>query len=247
MLNLISPRFSFIQFGESSTVQSCNFSPIHLCLPVYDDMDVTFQFVIQTETEEEADALCDLTNDLVEVGITDDCDAFLLNFKTSGYKPKRYRLSPTEILYNWDHGVPGFSSVISISECFVIRVVIGEQSWCSNCLQRIHDTCHTSVIEYSNEENAFDFDYCSDSITGGGEDACCAPLIISFRNRATLVIPYTAELKDKYGDAPTVQVWIYDESGDLANFGISEVYDDIPPTELRFDFGGNSSGIIKII
>lgn len=247
MLNLISPRFSFIQFGESSQVQSCNFAPLHLCLPVYDYTDVTFQFIIETETEEEANELCDVANDQVEVGITDDCNQFLLNFKSAGYKPKRYRLTPTTVLYNWDHGLPGFSTVISISECFVIRVAIGEYSWCSNCLQRIHEPCHTSVIEYSNEENAFDFDYCSDSSAGGGEDACCAPLIISFRNRASMVIPYTAQLRNQYGDAPSVQVWIYDGNGELANFGITEVYDDIPPTELRFDFGGNSSGIIKII
>jgi hypothetical protein len=41
-------------------------------------------------------------------------------------------------------------------------------------------------------------------------------------------------------------VWVYDGS-ELVAIGNRVALDALPPTELRFDFGGVSSGFIKIM
>lgn len=245
-LSIITPRFSFVQFAESNVIQSCNFQPFSLCLPVYLDNDVNFQFVLRSETEEEADALCDLDNDLISVGIVENCeDEFILNFKDLGYKPERYRISSTDVLYNWKHGFPNFTTVISRGQCFAVKIIIGEQSFCSVCFQRIGSDCHTSVIEYGSDENAFDFNYCN-SAPVNAADVDCEPLIVEFTNEEALTIPYTAQLMAKYGTVPNVQVWIYDTNGELVDMGITSKFDAYPPTQLIFDFGGPATGIIRI-
>lgn len=241
-----SPRNSFIQFDESDAIESCEYDPIVLCLPVYADNDINFQFVLVADTEGEADVLCDLTNDLLDIGIVNDCNEPLL--LTFGAKTERFRISATEVLYNWSHGLPNFGSVISIGECFRIKIILTDiyytEIFCSNCLQRISDPCHTSVIEYSNEDNAFGFDYC-----GGGtaidEVTDCSPTIIEFSNISNISIPYTASLKAKYGAVPTVSVWLFID-GELTYAGINVSFDAFPPTVINADFGGTSSGVLKI-
>jgi len=244
-----SPRNSFIQLSESSAITSCNFTTFSLCLPVYEEDDVYFQFIITAGSAEEADQLCDLDNDLITVGLAGSAsDDFIIEFSE---KPDRYRLSDFQVLYNWSHGLPGFADVVAVGECFVIKIRLSGaevyttyEAW-SNCLQRIGSDCHTSVIEYGNEDNAFGFYYCnSEAVDAGQED--CDPTFIQFTNQSTLTIPYTASMSAKYGDAPTLKVWIYDTNGELVNMMVRQAFDTYPPTELRFDFGGAATGIIKI-
>lgn len=238
-----SPRNSFVQFGESSTIQSCNFADITLCLPVFEDDDVYFQFIVSADTQEEADALCDLENSLVVVGLAENCAGNLI--KTFTEKPDRFRISEFQVLYNWSHGLPGFTDVVNVGGCFVIKVTIDETvDACSNCFNRISSDCHTSVLEYGNDDNFAGFNYCnSEGVDPATED--CDPTFISFTNQATLVIPYTASMIAKYGNVPTIKTWIYDGT-ELVNMTVRQAFDAYPPTELRFDFGGASTGIIKI-
>lgn len=247
-LNLSAPAHSFVQFTVSDAIQSCEFADIQLCLPVYEDNDVAFQFIVTTDSEEEADDLCDFGNNLIQVGIVTDCgDDFLLEFTE---KAERYRIGTTQILYNWAHGLTDFATVISRGECFQIKIIVdGTYSFCSNCFQRIATACHTSVIEYSNEDNFAGFNYCnsvSEEIDGGGGQGTCEKTIISFTNVPALTIPYTASLLAKHGNAPSVKVWIYDEQSQLVDMGIRITFDFYPPTELHADFGGNASGIFVI-
>lgn len=245
-VTIISPRFSFVQFSESDNVQSCQFNDINLCLPVYEASDVAFQFILQTDTEEEADALCDLQNDKITIGITDDCDNDLL--LTFLGKPERYRISERQVLYLWEN-LTDFETVINEGECFLVKIIVDlgaydQYEFCSNCFQRIGDACHTSVIEFGNDENSFGYNYC---FSGGEEsEISCEPTFVQFTNKANLIIPYTTSLQNKYGTMPTVQVWIYDVNGELVDMGIRASFDTYPPTQLRFDFGGSASGVIKI-
>lgn len=240
---IISPANSFIRFGESSVTQSCNYANLTLCLPVYLEDDVWFQFVVGADSEEEADALCDLENSLVVVGIG-DCENMSKVFTE---KPDRYRISANQVLYNWQHGLPGFTDVVSVGDCFSIMVELDETySACSNCLQRISSDCHTSVVEYGNEDNFAGFNYCNSEGIDSGGDSACEPTFISFTNQSTLVIPYTAGMQAKYGNVPTIKTWLYDGMGQLVNMSVQQALDAYPPTELRFDFGGPGSGIIKI-
>lgn len=242
--SILSPRNSFVQFNEDSTVTSCNFPDISLCLPVVEDQDVAFQFVIETETKEEADALCDLLAESVVVGISDECAGdTLLDFEQ---KPDRFRLSDTQVLYNWGYGVPGFSTITPVGGCFFIRVSILGYNFCSNCFQRIADDCHTSVLEYGNDDDAFGFNYCNSVPVEGEGTGQCEPRYIPFSNESTLNIPYTAELQDKYGEMPTIATWIYNPDGVLQRMNVFQGMDTFPPNMLMFDFGGPSSGVIKI-
>lgn len=243
--SIISPANSFIQFSESDEFTSCNFADINLCLPVYQADDVYFQFVIQADTIEEADLLCDLTNSLVNIGISQNCTGFDLEFIAV---PDRYRISDFQVLYNWPNGLPGFQTVVNIGDCFMILVEIDGTFFCSNCLQRISETCHTTVIEYGNDDNFAGFNYCnSEGVDSGGDAGDCDPMFVIIpTNATTLVIPYTASMQAKYGNAPTIKGWLYDTTGELVNMSFRQAFDTYPPTELRFDFGGPANGIIKI-
>ena len=243
--SISASRFSFVQFAESDTIQACGWTDTDMCLPVYLESDVWFPFVITADTEEEADVLCSLTDEPVAVGLVEQCsDGFLLEFTE---KPIRNRISTTQVSYWWQHGFPGFTGVLEVGDCFHVKIEVADQSFCSNCFQRIGNDCHTSVLEYSNNDNAFEFNYCASTTDEqGGETEDCEPTILQFTNQSIMTIPWTAYLQAKYGSAPTVQVWIYDENGELVAAGLRVALDTYPPTELRLDFGGNASGIIKI-
>lgn len=245
--SISSPPQSFIQFGETGKVDNCIFDLINFCLPVYQPDDVAFQFFIGG-TESEIDALCGVYGTSIDIGIVSACDDqnFLLEFTANPYNdvPEIFRISATQLLVNWAHGVPGFTSVIDYNECFKFRIQIGLVQFCSNCMERTADNCFTSVIEYSCDENCYGFNYCG-SATSGTADLSCEPTIITFTNKSTLAIPYTASMLAAYGLAPTVQVWISDGTN-LVNMGITATFDAYPPTVLGFDFGGNASGIIVV-
>lgn len=245
--HISTSRFSFIQFEETDIITDCEFRPASMCLPVYDIDDTWFQFVIIADTEPESEALCVIGDEPITLGLIENCgDGYLLEFVE---KPTRYRISPLKVLYVWEQGLPNFTSVIDVGMCFRIMIsmpTINDQTWCSNCHQRIFEACHTSVLEYTNNENAFDFNYCAGDDLGN-DAAECEPTIIEFTNQATLTLPWTAFLQNKHGITPNVQVWTYNLDGDLELPGIVVKMDALPPTELRFDFGGISSGFIKIM
>jgi hypothetical protein len=244
--SIITPQSSFVRFdGEQSN--HCLFGDKSTCLPVALDSDVAFQFVVQG-TEEEIDSLCDPEDSGLQIGLVSSCaqPEFDVTFLQ---EPQRFRISPTQVLYNWTHGLTGAMANYDVGECFFIRVIVAESlTGCSNCFQRIEDDCFTSVVEYGNDENFGGFNYCNSGEIpgGGGEDITCEPTVITFTLQSTLNVPYTAQLKDKYGDIPTVQVWIYDENGVLTNMGITAQFDAMPPNNILFDFGGPASGVIVI-
>lgn len=253
-VTIISPVNSFIQFNPTENPVLCLWGSIDYCIPIYTDSDIYFQFII-SGTELEIDSLCTQTGDEVTMSLVSDCDgADLIVFSE---KPERFRLSTTQVLYNWSEGAPGFTSVINANECFKFKVTVDATpygypeeivSFCSNCLERISNDCYTSVIEYGNDEDGLGFKYCH----GGNlpsddpDTATCEPTIVTFIGVATLAIPYTALLQSKYGNFPTVQTWIYDGTGQLINMGTTISFDTYPPTIINFDFGGISSGIIII-
>jgi len=247
-LEIISPRQSFIQFGETGIVDHCIYGNVRFCLPVYSDDDIAFQLIVRG-TVEEIDALCGVYGTDVNIGLVDDCDdeyfsiEFTANPYTS-YQPEIYRLNDTQALINWTYGFPLFTNAYAIEECFRIRVQIGSEQFCSNCFKRTNDNCYTSVVEYSCDENAFGFNYCQSGAVDDGA-LTCEPTVVQFTNASILTIPYTAELMAKYGSAPTIQVWISDGT-DLVNMGITATFDTYPPTSLNFDFGGPASGIVVI-
>ncbi len=254
-ISIISPANSFIRFDETADAALCIWGNVNFCLPVYDAEDVYFQFVIEG-TEGDIDSLCTQTGDEITVALVNECNgAAILTFAE---KPDRFRLSTTQVLYNWAHGLPGFTGPVAVGECFKIQVTVEATPYgyptetdvyCSNCFERIGSDCFTSVVEYGNDEDAFGFKYCYGGNLPNGETTPtldCSPTIVTFVGVATLAIPYTALLQDKYGVFPTVQVWIYDGTGQLLNMGITAAFDTYPPTMINLDFGGVASGIVVI-
>lgn len=245
MYSILTPQNSFVRFDNEQPEQHCVHGEFKQCLPVYAEADVAFQFVVQAETSEEADALCTIGDSLVEMGLVSECDqeGFDIAFDE---QPERYRISDLQVLYNWAHGFPGMIGFYNEGECFYIRVVVDDITRCSNCFQRIPDDCFTSVVEFGNDENFGGFNYCNSGQTAVEGDTTCEPTIVQFVNKETLNIPYTAGLQSMYGTIPTVQTWIYDTNGDLVNMGITAKFDTMPPTMISFDFGGEASGVIVI-
>jgi hypothetical protein len=247
--SITSPQASFVQFNETGRVDHCIFDRLNVCLPVYEDEDVKFQVFI-SGTETEIDALCGIYGSPISVGIVSDCDdpGFLQEYTASlygDYAPHLFRLGPTQLLMNWNHGFPGFTGVVGEGGCFNIRVEIGVQQWCSNCFSRITDSCFTSVVEYGSDENAFGFNYCSSGeIETDGDTGDCEKTYITFVNQSTLSVPYTAQMLSDYGNIPTVQAWIYNEDGELVNASFQISLDGYPPNFINVDFGGPASGVL---
>jgi hypothetical protein len=238
-----SPQFSFVRFSpdEEST---CDM-PKEYCLPIIEETDVAFQFIIETDTEAEANELCDIGNNKVKVGITkNNATLWIDNITTRlNLKPDRYRIGPRKVLFNWPHGLPDFTDYIDAHECFQIAVAVqlaaGTSYGFSNCFQRIISDCYTSVIEYGSAKNAFGFVYCGyfedDEVLNGG-DSECAATVIPFSNVATLSIAYTNAMIANYGDLPTVEVYIYDAStGTFIKTIVQITFDALPPTTIAID------------
>lgn len=247
-LTIISPVNSFIRFNEASAAPYCIWGEVAFCLPVYNDEDVYFQFIIDG-TSDEIDALCTTDASEVEISIVPDCNETpLLVF---GQKPSRIRLSATQLLYNWQHGFPGFTLAVAVAQCFKAQVrIIGVYgdliTACSNCFERIADDCFTSVIEYGNDEDSFGFKYCDSGESDADIDSSCEPTNVQFIGVTSLSIPYTTNLLDKYGPIPNVQVWIYNDVGELVNMGITAGFDGYPVSSINMDFGGVATGIVTI-
>lgn len=246
-LQIVSPIHSFVQFAEMGTFNHCVFGNYSFPLPVFEYTDVAFQFFL-IGTSEEIDSICGPYGTSVQVGIVSDCedDNFLVEFTNNPYNDvaEIFRLSDTQLLINWQHGLPGFDAEVAIGGCFHIRVQVGDSKWCSNFHKRTADNCFTSVIDYTNEENFAGFNYCSSGAISIDETTC-EPTIIQFTNQSILTIPYTQALRDAYGDAPSVQVYISDGSS-LVNMGITVTFDNYPVNTIRADLGGPASGILII-
>lgn len=246
---IISPAQSFVQFSETGRIDHCIFDRLNFCLPVFEDNDVAFQFIIKG-TSSEIDALCGAYGNQIAIGIVGACDDedFLLEFTANPYNdvPEIMRLSENQLLVNWAHGVPGFASVIGYNECFKIRVEIGATRFCSNCFERTSDNCFTSVIEYGCDDNCYGFNYCGSGTATEDGEISCEPTIVTFTNQSTLAIVYTQSLRDKYGDVPNVTVWIADGSGNLINMGITISFDAYPVNVINADLGGPANGILVI-
>lgn len=252
-ISIISPTNSFVRFGEAAADALCLWGNINFCLPIYAEDDWYFQWVVEG-TESEIDSLCTQTGDEITVSLVSDCLAEPLI--TFAEKPERIRLSTTQALYNWRSSFTGFAGVVAVGECFKVQVTIAatpygypaeELTSCSNCFERIASDCFTSVVEFGNDEDAFGYKYCyGGNLPGTGGAENCDPTVVTFVGVATLDIPYTAQLQDQYGPLPTVQVWIYDGTGQLLNMGITAAFDTYPPSMISLDFGGVASGIVVI-
>lgn len=241
--SLFSPENSFVQFDETGDIFSCAFQPMNICLPMFYDDDVAFQFIVEADTPEEANALCGAYGLRPTIGLSRDCESMTMAVDDL---PDIFRIDETHVLYNWSAGFPGFGEVFAIGECFSIMIQLGDLTFCSNCFYRIKDICWTSLLSYTNEDNYAGFNYCSGGSSNSPVDEGCNQAFFAFTDESTFTILYNASLQARFGTIPSVQVWIYDTNGQLVDMGIREALDTYPPSQLLFDFGGPASGVIRL-
>lgn len=253
--HVYSPEHSFVRFDQEP--EPIGSPQTEFAFPMIDDDDVAFQFIIETDTEQEANQLCDIGHTKIHVGITQQAgNVFDLDYFTAPYnmKPERYRIAPNRVLYNWEFGAPDFSDVIGPEKCFRFMVRVELSTGISyhkttSRFMRIAADEYTSVLEYGSPKNAFGFVYCGyyeDDPTGNDSETCI-DYVQPFSNQSVLVIPYTQAMRDQYGDAPTVDVYIYDSTtGKFQKTIVSIGLDAVPPTVITVDLGGPASGFIKI-
>jgi hypothetical protein len=247
-ISIQAPRFSFVQFNESGDVSNCLGEILNLCLPIFSEDDLNFQFVITSTSEEEANNIAGGIIP-VQIGIVRECEDELLTTFTATME--RFKIGTNSVLFNFKEGLADFADYIEVGECFLVKVIVTvsmvETSFCSNCFQRIGDDCHTSIVEYGADDNAFGFNYCA----GFDEEVpvvngTCEPTFITFTNQGTLTIPYTASLQDAYGNFRSVEVWIRDENNDLVKSIVEVKLDSYPPNVININFGGNATGLVKL-
>lgn len=164
---LTTPTFSFLQFSEND--QPCAWSE-KPCLPVYDLNDLRFRVNAAVTGDDKAD----FATYAIGAGITLDCD-------TPGILTENYRGTwvMTESgegdnpdlwvgVMKWNDD--GLFPLYDAGQCFSIMLFktsnahTGEYSLecLETCFTKITDTCSphpSSIVEYYNDSNAFDFNY----------------------------------------------------------------------------------------
>ena len=74
---------------------------------------------------------------------------------------------------------------------------------------------------------------------------CCPPYTQAFSNAAVLAVSYGDSMRTKYGNAPDVDVYMWEPSLDA--FVINPYASiNITADQMNFDFGGLGTGFIKI-
>lgn len=168
-MTITSPLYSFVQMDALGSNRGLQI------LPVVDSPDVVFQFKVTVGSESEGNAIMATDYSLLLVNgtasITDNASLVantVRNYATDSLHFVKYRLSTTEILFYWPHGVDSFHLYIGIGECFKVAVVINSGTSTkmaySNNFKRTDDNVFTTLLQYSCTEDSYGFIYC---VTGG--------------------------------------------------------------------------------
>lgn len=178
-ITLVSPQFSFVQFDNTDPVPSC-IGDAKFLLPISNENDLAFQFKIVTDTVQESiDVLATpLTNIALVVlkGTNNTSGTIVANtarnyLALDGKKFIAYRTGKKEITFVWVNGLPLIQNYIyiNLSACFQLCVIAtftsGEETVninaFSNGLKLISPDSYTSILEYNNDEDSYDFRYCN--------------------------------------------------------------------------------------
>ncbi len=169
-MELISPKYSFVFFDDEEHVASyCNECP-DFCIPVIEAGDINFQFNAEADDIADADAIFDTPIENTRLIIATTAGVTIRDWTTTdGLLFEKFRTGPTTVTFVWKNDFFAFKDLISCDQCFMLRlftgfIIGGEQEDIEtdmNCFIRKCDPCYTTVIEYSNEEDGFSFNYCN--------------------------------------------------------------------------------------
>lgn len=145
---------SFITFNEVIYLTQRDCAIVRpFCLPVFEPSDISFQIRIDTDIEEFT-----TQTPIVQVQVGE------IKYNVTEATVNIELIADT--IYSVSYVFEGSNLLdnVDIGECFniVISFEVDEVRYTSTsitCLQRVADTCFTSKLEYSNNENAFGFIY----------------------------------------------------------------------------------------
>ena len=167
---IVSPKYSFINFNIADTSEKCCMGDNIFCLPVVNDDDIIFQFNLNFDTLANTNHAWSAPHDVVKLSLLDVTGAELHNWTTTdSLYFEKYRTGLTSITYIWRNGLTGLADLIACDKCFSLHVsadfTLGgtahHKDATSNCLIRKCNDCFTSVIEYYNDDDYAEFEYCN--------------------------------------------------------------------------------------
>lgn len=183
-LQIISPKYSFVQFNETIPTSDC--SDPAICLPVTTTDDLNFQFNVTAadETELYGDAEAGELFTYRLVVCTDCSDLSNVELDEFGFPRESFNLLSEELepltgvallvgAYGYTESGALFDDM-KIGDCFtlclvrcVTQLTEGEPIKTfscvasTNCFKKSNELCFTSLLRYDCNEDAFGFNYTS--------------------------------------------------------------------------------------
>lgn len=172
--NIVSPQFSFVNFNAVPAVEKCCMGDDDVCLPVINDNDIAFQFSIETDSIADADTVFATDLSQIQLILLDVSGVVIHNFTvTDSLQFEKYRTGTNQVTYLWRNPLNGLTSgatpLIQNDICFSFQISATvifsgtsvNQTATSNCFIRKSGDCFTSVLEYYNDDDYADFEYCN--------------------------------------------------------------------------------------
>jgi hypothetical protein len=169
-INIISPKYSFVNFNPANSTANCCIGENEVCLPVCAETDLIFQFNITTANIQDANDLMNNAVSDIQLLLLDVNGNLVHNWTaTDNLLFERYRTGATQVTYLWRNTLLGLIGLIQYNQCFSFKIYastainsnIETKEAFSNCfILKSHD-CFTSVLDYANNENYADFQYCN--------------------------------------------------------------------------------------
>jgi hypothetical protein len=152
-ITLTDARNSFITFNDELYITQRECAIVKpFCIPIFSHNDLSFQFKINSDIIDFETSVPILT--AVKNGID-----YLITGAT--YSISSIDANSYLVIIGFGNGL---LDNVNIGECFSLKVSFDVEevrfnATSNQCLQRIADICFTSLVTYSNNENAFDFIY----------------------------------------------------------------------------------------
>lgn len=173
-MQIHSPKYSFVKFGSPEASNNCCDGEQEFCIPVIEETDTYFQFKIVGASFAETESIwatplsefqLALVRGIGNTAITVPANTLRNWTVDDSLLFEKYRTAATEVTYLWRNPFKDILTLIDCDGCFQLALIANITDpatvLLSNCFTRACRDCYTSVLKYTNEEDAFDFNYCN--------------------------------------------------------------------------------------
>jgi hypothetical protein len=166
--SISSPAYSFVNFNALPDTDLCCIGDVETCLPLVQNDDLQFQFFVNTDTIDTANAMESIHINNIQLLLVDGAGSTELHNWTldDTLLFEVIRTGPTTLTYLWKNDLSSLANVlVPYDECFRLKLKVNysgtTEEAISNCFIVKQSDCYTSVLEYTNDEDYGDFAYCS--------------------------------------------------------------------------------------